>query len=92
MFSPPPQHAYWHNIELNLKGGGHLELIKGGGLWRWEGVPWHTGPPEPYYANYGNHRHWKWWETYTHTHTHTLVLVFQYDVLCMLITWHQSPR
>jgi hypothetical protein len=70
MFSPPPQHAYWHNIELNLKGGGHLELIKGGGLWRWEGVPWHTGPPEPYYANYGNHRHWKWWETYAHTHTH----------------------
>ena len=64
MFAPPPQHVYWHNIELRLKGGDRLELIKGGGLWRWEGVPWHDGPPEPLYPNYGNHRNWKWWETY----------------------------
>lgn len=28
MFSPPPRHAYFHNIELNLRDGTKLELIK----------------------------------------------------------------
>lgn len=64
MFSPPPRHAYFHNVELNLQDGSKLELIKGGGLYRWEGVPYHTGPPLPLYENYGTHRHFKVWEVY----------------------------
>lgn len=80
MFSPPPQHIYHHNIEMVLKNGTSLELIKYGGLTTWEvrprsirqllflnsvqGGPMHHDAPLPWYPNYGDHRHWKYWENY----------------------------
>jgi hypothetical protein len=80
MFSPPPQSIYHHNIEMVLKNGTSLELIKYGGLWNWEvrprrrrwkflsvllqGGPMHFDAPLPWYPNYGDHRHWKYWENY----------------------------
>lgn len=64
MFAPPPRHITWHLIELNLKAGSKLELIKAGGLFHWRAIPWHTSLPEPLYQNYGNHRNFKYWEKY----------------------------
>ena len=62
MFAPPPKHVTWHLIELNVKSGPRLELIKAGGLFNWQGTLYHTTPPEPWYPNYGNHRNFKYWE------------------------------